>query len=217
MTTGIADYWNEYAEAYDQEPDHGLAEPDTRQAWESLLAGWLPTRPGRVADLACGTGSLTLLVAELGHDVVGVDVAATMLARARAKAAPFGGQVGLLQADVCAPPLQPAGVDVVLARHILWTLPDPQRALARWMRLVRPGGRLLLVEGRWASVGDDAYARGRTMPWAGGVSAADLLDAIRPLAPRTHLLPLTDPSLWGKEITDERYLLVAERQEASRT
>ena len=40
-------------------------------------------------------------------------------------------------------------VDAVLARHLLWTLPDPLAALARWVRLVRPGGRLVLVEGRW--------------------------------------------------------------------
>ena len=99
---------------------------------------------------------------------------------------------------------------MILARHILWTLPDPQMALARWRQLLRPGGRFLLVEGRWWSVGDEGYAYEDRMPWAGVVRAVDLVAAMEPLVRRVEVVPLTDPVLWGQEVADERYLLVAD-------
>jgi SAM-dependent methyltransferase len=206
----IAGYWNDYADAYDDEPDHGLADPATREAWRGLLERWLPATASDVADLACGTGSLTALAAGLGHRVVAVDLAANMVERARAKTAEFAGQVTVRVGDVTDPPFGPGSVDVVLARHILWTLPDPQAALARWRLMLRPGGRFLLIEGRWWSVGDEEYSDEGRMPWAGGVRAADLAVALEPLVSRIEVVPLTDPVLWGKEIVDERYLLVAD-------
>jgi len=206
----IAGYWNDYAQAYDDEPDHGLGDPATREAWRVLLEHWLPAQRSDVADLACGTGSLTALVAAMGHRVRGVDLAGGMLERARAKTAELAGQVTLTLGDVSDPPIAPARVDVILARHILWTLPDPQAALARWRLLLRPGGRFLLVEGRWWSVGDQGYTDEGRMPWAGGVRAVDLVAAIEPLVARTEVVPLTDPALWGKQVADERYLLVAD-------
>ena len=206
----IADYWDSYAGAYDDEPDHGLGEPATREAWRALLDAWLPAQPVAVADLACGTGSLTALVAGLGHRVVGVDLAPNMVSRARAKTTQYGGRVTITLGDITAPPIEPGSVDVVLARHILWTLPDPSAALVRWRSLLRPAGRFLLVEGRWWSVGDEDYTDQRRMPWAPGVRAVDLVAAMEPLVRRVEVVPLPDPVLWGSEVTDERYLLVAD-------
>jgi len=207
---GTAAYWNDYADAYDAEPDHGLGDPATREAWRALLERWLPAQPSDVADLACGTGSLTALVAGLGHRVVGLDLAGNMVDRARGKTAEFGERATIRQGDVSVPPIEPGSVDVILARHILWTLPDPQAALATWCSLLRPGGRFLLVEGRWWSVGDEDYNDDARMPWAGGVRAADLAAALGRLVQRIEVVPLTDPVLWGKELVDERYLLVAD-------
>jgi len=208
-TDEIAGYWDDYADAYDAEPDHGLADPSTREAWRVLLERWLPQQSSLVADLGCGTGSLTSLVAGLGHSVVGVDLAGQMVQRARAKAEEFGARVTIRKGDVTVPPIDPLSVDVVLARHILWTLSDPAATLVRWRSLLRPGGRFLLVEGRWWSVGDQGYNDEAGMPWAGGVRATDLAAALEPLVRQVEVVPLTDPVLWGKQIEDERYLLVA--------
>jgi SAM-dependent methyltransferase len=210
VSNEIVRYWNEYADAYDDEPDHGLGDPATREAWRALLERWLPAGSADVADLACGTGALTALVAGLGHRVVAVDLAANMVERTRAKTVEFARQVVVTVGDVSDPPIAAGSVDVILARHILWTLPDPQAALARWRSLLRPGGRFLLIEGRWWSVGDEGYCDEHRMPWAGGVRAADLTVALGPLVRRMEVVPLTDPVLWGKEIVDERYLLVGD-------
>ena len=88
MTSRESDRWDAEAAACDEEPDHGLRDPVVRDAWQSLLRSVVPPIPCRVADLGCGTGSLSLLLVEDGHEVDGVDFSPEMLRRADAKARP---------------------------------------------------------------------------------------------------------------------------------
>ena len=108
--------WDEAAPSFDESADHGLRDPDVRAAWTSLLSRALPAPPSRVADLGCGTGSLAMVAAELGHDVDGVDFSERMLTLARAKA---GGRTGVRfeLGDVADPPLAHGSYDAVICRH----------------------------------------------------------------------------------------------------
>lgn len=205
-TDEIRRYWDDFAAEYDSYPDHGLLDSDIRSAWKDLLRTWLPTTPSLVADLACGTGTMSVLMAELGHQVHGVDLSAEMVRRARAKAAPFGAAIEVEQGDAGDPPFGPASVDVVFARHILWTLPDPAEALRRWAALLRPGGRMVLVEGRW---GLEAAAGTPALPWSAGVPSEELAAVVGELVGECTVVQLTDSVFWGKEIDHERYLLRA--------
>jgi ubiquinone/menaquinone biosynthesis C-methylase UbiE len=202
----IRAYWDDFAADYDTYPDHGLLDSDIRAAWKDLLRTWLPTQPSVVADLACGTGTMSVLAAELGHQVRGIDLSGEMVARARAKTAPFGAAVQIDEADANEPPFEPASVDVVFARHILWTLPDPATALAHWARLLRPGGRLVLIEGRW---GIEAADGKPDALWRAGVPSDELALAVRDLGLEPVVVQLTDQAYWGREVEHERYLLRA--------
>ena len=202
---GIAAYWDRASAAYDDEPDHGLADPAVRAAWADRLRAWLPATPADVLDLGCGTGSLALLAVRQGHRVTAVDLSTEMVRRARAKT---DGRATVLVGDAADPPVRPGTVDVVLARHLAWTLPDPPAALARWVRLLRPGGRLVLVEGCWAEAGG-AYVDA-PLPWSGGVASRDLLAATAPLVRTARVEVLADSVLWGRAVGDERYVLLAE-------
>ncbi|QRX91481.1 MULTISPECIES: class I SAM-dependent methyltransferase [Streptomyces] len=191
-----AAYWQAAAATYDDEPDHGLGDPAVRAAWAARLRAWLPAAPGDVLDLGCGTGSLALLATEQGHRVTGVDRSPAMLARARTKLA--GRPATFVVGDAAQPPVGERRFDAVLVRHVLWALPDPSAALRHWAALLAPGGRLVLVEGRW----------GESAPM--GLAAAELTALTAPLASRTELIPLSDdPTLWGREVSDERYAVVA--------
>lgn len=205
-TDDIRRYWDDFAAEYDSYPDHGLLDSDTRSAWKDLLRTWLPTTPSLVADLACGTGTMSVLMAELGHRVQGVDLSAQMVQLAQAKAAPFGSAIEVQQGDAGDPPFEPGSVDVVFARHILWTLPDPTAALQRWAALLRPGGRMVLVEGRW---GLEAAADKPALPWNAGVPSEELAAVVRDLVGEPVVVQLDDAVFWGKEIEHERYLLRA--------
>ncbi len=212
-TRAIAEYWDAAATAFDDEPDHGLRQEHTRTAWARIMKSWLPLGPADVLDVGCGTGSLSLLLAEAGHRVTGVDLAPRMVEQAEAKltAAGFAGR--FLVGDAAAPPTGQERYDVVLSRHLLWTLPDPEAALREWVARLGPGGRLVLVEGRWREAGQSGvpYVAGaESLPWNGGIAAEDLAAAVRPLVSGLRIEPLSgDAALWGGPVTDERYALIA--------
>ncbi|MFJ3140511.1 class I SAM-dependent methyltransferase [Streptomyces sp. NPDC102359] len=190
--------WDARASSFDEEPDHGLRDPRVRAAWADRLRDWLPARPGDVLDLGCGTGSLSLLAAGQGHRVTGVDRSPAMVALARQKLA--GRHAVFLTGDAAAPPVDGERYDAVLVRHVLWTMPEPDRALRRWHDLLRPGGRLVLVEGVWGTVSPV------------GIPADRLIALLAPLTPRVRVERLSgDPALWGREVDDERYAVVALR------
>ncbi|MFF8953134.1 class I SAM-dependent methyltransferase [Streptomyces sp. NPDC014940] len=188
--------WDAQAAAFDDEPDHGLRPPGVRAAWADRLRGWLPGHPADVLDLGCGTGSLSLLAAEQGHRVTGVDSSPAMAALARAKLA--GRDAVVLQGDAAAPPVGERRYDVVLVRHVLWALPDPERVLRHWRTLLRPGGRFVLVEGVWGTL--DPV----------GIPADRLVALLEPVARHTRVERLSgDPELWGGAVDDERYAVLA--------
>jgi SAM-dependent methyltransferase len=186
--------WDAEAATFDQAPDHGLTDPAVRSAWEALLVPRLPAAPSLIADLGCGTGSLSVLLASRGHAVVGVDLSPAMLQRAVAKAAGAAVTAGFVRGDARQPPLRPGYVDAVVARHVLWALPDPEVALRRWLALLRPGGTALLVEGRWST--------------GAGIGRHDLEAMVRRRG-QVEVVALDDPQLWGGPVDDERYLVVA--------
>ena len=188
----LTELWDAEAETFDEAADHGLADPACRAAWRELLLGALPPAPARVADLGCGTGTLSLLLAEEGYVVDGLDFSPAMVQRARAKA---GHLAAFHQGDAAEPDLPLSSYDAVLSRHVLWALPDPAAALARWLELLAPGGRLVLVEGHWST--------------GAGLTAEQTVALVGATGREPVLRRLPEPVYWGREISDDRYLVTA--------
>jgi SAM-dependent methyltransferase len=180
--------WDEAAATFDDEPDHGLRDPTVKAAWGAVLLPRLPSVRCRIADLGCGTGSVSALFAQAGHEVHGVDQSPRMVEIARVKA-----EAVFLLGDAADPPLTPHSYDVVFARHVLWTLPED--AVGKWVELLKPGGRLLLVEGRWQT--------------GVGLTAERCRELVLRHRRQAVVTPLTAPELWGGPVDDERYLLVS--------
>ena len=188
--------WDDAAATFDDEPDHGLRDPTTRAAWRAMLLPHLPAPPADVLDVGCGTGTLAVLLAQAGHRVRGFDLSGEMIAAATAKAGAAGVEVEFRLGDAADPQYPAGSCDVVLLRHVLWALPDPAAAVGRYLDLLRPAGRLVLVEGRWST--------------GAGIDADTCRALLAAHTPQIQLRMLDDPELWGGPIADERYLLVAQ-------
>ena len=199
MSAADPSLWDAEAPAFDEAPDHGLLDEGVRGAWRELLLGVLPPPPAGVADLGCGTATLALLLGEQGYRVEALDFSPAMVALATAKldAAPptVRSLVTVREGNAADPGLAPASVDVVLCRHVLWALPDPVSVVRRWVAALRPGGRLVLVEGDWST--------------GAGLTARRCAQIVGESCTRVEVRRLPEPALWGREVTDERYLVVA--------
>ncbi len=161
------------------------------------MEAWLPARPSNILDMGCGTGSLSLVLADLGHAVTGVDLSPAMIALARKKAAAAGRSIAFGILDAAQPGLKPASFDVIVCRHLLWMLPGPGETLSRWMQLLKPGGRLILVEGFWGT------GAGLHMEQITAALPASMTIAAQNLS--------GSPEFWGQPVRDERYLVAADK------
>jgi len=156
--------------------DHG-GEGDRRQlvpgrswaAWSRALGLLLP--PVVVADLGCGEGYLTIETARWARRVIAIDRSAEVLARARALGARRKVRnVTWKRGDLERVPIDDQSVDVALVSQALHHAEHPDRALGEVHRILRPGGRIVVLDlrehgeswvratlgDRWLGFSDDA-------------------------------------------------------------
>ena len=144
----LADGYDGWAMSYDGE-DNGCF-----PMRDDVLAPMLDRlAPGRALDAACGTGAVTQQLVARGHEVIGVDISAAMLARAR-KAVP---EARFLAGDLTDLPLPDGDVDHVVCSLALAHLSDLRPFFAEAARVMRPGGHLLLVDTRGHFTGSTRY------------------------------------------------------------
>jgi 2-polyprenyl-3-methyl-5-hydroxy-6-metoxy-1,4-benzoquinol methylase len=188
--------WDKEAASFDMEIDHGLIGEDARAAWKAVLQNALNGQGLEVLDIGCGTGSLSILLAELGHRVTGVDLSPAMIDLAKAKTQKEGQAIQFQVMDAAFPDFPAQRFDAILCRHLLWTLPEPAKVLQRWIKLLRPKGRLVLIEGFWHT--------------GAGLKSKALLEMLPDSMKHVRLQALSEQqALWGKVVDDERYLITA--------
>jgi ubiquinone/menaquinone biosynthesis C-methylase UbiE len=106
-----------------------------------------PAAGQRVLEIGFGPGRTLGRIAAAGAEAVGVDVSDTMLAAAsgRNAAAIAAGHIELWHGDGTTLPVPDNGVDAVLGVHTVYFWPDPPATLADAVRVLRPGGRIVLA------------------------------------------------------------------------
>jgi ubiquinone/menaquinone biosynthesis C-methylase UbiE len=113
----------------------------------SLAIEKLLPRDLTLADIGCGTGSLTFELARFARKVIGIDLSNEMLRRARAVAREREVRnVEFRQGDALKLPLNSHSVDAAFCVMVLHFLADPQRAIKGICRVTRPGGSVILVD-----------------------------------------------------------------------
>lgn len=174
----------------------------TRRAAE---VGGLRTRDLRVLDVSSGRGTQSVFYAqEYGAEVTGIDIAPEMVeaATTRAEAAGLGNKVTFRQGDSQALPFPDASFDVVINECAVGIPDDSQRVLEEMVRVVRPGGTVVIHESTWnapmpADEKDEIAERYGTTPlehdeWMAMLSRAGAVDL------QSELEPWSEPERFWK-------------------
>ncbi|MHB9073140.1 MAG: class I SAM-dependent methyltransferase [Desulfobaccales bacterium] len=150
----ITKRWDYSSQRYDGYHGHGVKSREEAQAWKELFGRLIPGDGQKVLEAGCGTGEMSFLLAEMGHEVYGVDLSEKMLAVAQEKANTMVAGTGdhrlrFKLGDAENPPFEDSCFDVVVCRHLLWTLPSPQTAVDSWKRLLKENGKVIVIDCLW--------------------------------------------------------------------
>lgn len=144
----ISNYWNQRSSSYGS--DISLEE---LSAWRTCLnsicadlaaVNW----PLEVLDVGTGRGFLAAILADMGHRVTGLDLSFGMLGFARA-GCNLKDSPEFCLGDGERLPFRERSFDLIISRHLLWTLPHPEKAVIEWKRVLRTGGRIAAIDGLW--------------------------------------------------------------------
>ena len=145
MKEKIKEYWDWRGESYDKSPGHYYRTEEAKRAWINLLRETLDGENLRILDVGTGTGFLAILLAELGHKVTGIDMAEGMLKVAKKKAKNL--KIDFMIGDAENLMFEDNEFDCVVSRHLLWTLPNPEKAIKEWVRVAKD--KVVVIDGKW--------------------------------------------------------------------
>ncbi|MDV6332032.1 metalloregulator ArsR/SmtB family transcription factor [Asticcacaulis sp. 201] len=137
-------YFETIAPKWDEIRSHYVSESDVEQAILKALSGFAYDR---VVDLGTGSGRMLELLARDTRTAIGIDLSQHMLNIARSKAFDAGiDGADFRHGDIYDTRLPASAADLVIIHQVLHFLADPGRAIAEAARLLRSGGRLLIVD-----------------------------------------------------------------------
>lgn len=146
----VTRHWDSRAPSYFNNIKKDFLSPPIRRKWESLIVDFIGAADNlTILDAGCGPAPVTRILADLGHHVIGVDISESMLDKARELMGEDFRKVFFTICDVSDMPFADATMDLVICRHLIWTLPDPGKSVREWYRILKPGGRLGIIDGNW--------------------------------------------------------------------
>nr|WP_319540631.1 class I SAM-dependent methyltransferase [uncultured Methanospirillum sp.] len=143
----ISQIWDRSSETFDTRPAHGILSEEERNAWKDQFSLLIPpSNPISVLDVGCGTGEISLILADIGHTVSGIDLSEGMIQTAQKKSLEKGFSIDFKCGDAEKPPFSPQSFDLIIQRHVIWTLPHPEVAVREWYALLKQNGTIFLID-----------------------------------------------------------------------
>lgn len=139
----IANYWNKRATDF---KNQSIAEMQNERygEWIELIQQQLPQHKVlKVLDIGTGSGYMAMLLASLGHQVIGVDLCEEMIAAAKEANQALKLNCEFFQQDAEKLSFAPESFDVIITRNLTWTLPHLEEDYQLWYTFLKAGGLLI--------------------------------------------------------------------------
>ena len=133
----IESYWSKRSDKfYDLRVEE--LNSDKRKLWEDEIISNLPDKENlKILDVGCGPGFFSVILASLGHKVVGIDLTKSMIDRAKQIADMLDYDIDFRVMNAQELDFDDEEFDVVISRNLTWTLPDIEKAYKEWYRVLR--------------------------------------------------------------------------------
>lgn len=148
-------YWTGRAAGYSEVNQQELSS-DQRRKWRhaicSRIRAHFPDRPSgqiRVLEIGTGPGFFAILLAEAGYDVTAIDLTPEMLREAKKNAGSLSERIDFIEMNAQNLAFADDRFDVIVSRNLTWNLPDPEKAYAEWMRVLKKDGLMLNFDANW--------------------------------------------------------------------
>lgn len=149
------EYWNKRAVSYSEVNCEEL-EGEQRRNWTTFLVDEIknvfPSKNEseiNIIDIGAGPGFLSIILAENGYHVLGADYSEEMIECAKVNAKNCNVDVEFCKADAENLQFGDETFDVVVSRNLTWNLQDVEGAYSEWIRVLKPGGVLLVFDANW--------------------------------------------------------------------
>lgn len=140
--------WDFCAEGYDQIIQREFADEQAKK-WGNLLRENAPCKTGRVLDVGTGPGYFSVLMGLMGWKATGIDCSQKMVETAGRNAERAGIKASYFRMDNHALEFADNTFDYLISRNVTWILYRPEQAFREWLRVLKPGGRLLYLDANW--------------------------------------------------------------------
>ena len=146
MDKEIKEHFDRSAKGYDAYTRKAYSLLKERRAWQKMYRRVLGDIGKRVLNIGCGPGTEALALADMGHHVVAADFSEVMIETTRRNAEEFGIQLETMVGDAENLPFRDGEFDCVVSNYMMWAVPNPDKALREFYRVLKPGGILAYAD-----------------------------------------------------------------------
>lgn len=143
----IKNGWDISAEAYSEKIVKNDFIMPGRGVWTDLILSKAP-REGKlkILDVGTGPGVFATILSLAGHDVTAIDISPKMLEQAQMNASEHGASPKFLVMNSQDITFEDNSFDMIVSRYVVWAMEYPERAYASWLRVLKPGGRVVVFD-----------------------------------------------------------------------
>lgn len=149
MEESIKKYWNADSPSYDSFVVKGFSIKRERESWQKLFSEVLGERGSHLLDTGCGPGIVSMQLADLGYKMTSIDFSEKMIEAAKKNALAYGLAIDIMIADAECLPFEDDSFDGIVSDYMLWTVPHPEKVMSEWYRVLKPGQKVVYVDGDW--------------------------------------------------------------------